>query len=906
MVEGEVDPKQQYDGPLAQNIGEWAAQVLNPYLKAHPQSLLTDSKQIHDPIGKVVELQPWEVFILDSPLMQRLRLIRQLGVGHLLFPTSGYSRFEHSVGALQTATEMFDSIVTNHATRSAARKVEDEEGFKRLRTIVRLAALLHDIGHCVFSHVSEKHYGRTPEVEKAVKFFSRYYSNKVSPAEVNALLIIKCAKFQDLLRAARIPGFMYKESELADIVCNCIAGSTLRTQPNCFIAELINGPVDCDKLDYLARDAHMAGVPVTLDTIRLLSKLRLATIERKGEPPRHSLAIVPSGVRALDELLVSRIFLFDKFYYHAKVMAAEELLRRALYQLAKAIPAFAEPPTLLRYGDDELVAMTADVLALRYGVSSDNPDIQRACDTFSRFKARDLPKRVFAFASRYLPEVPQPIALLESQGDSTTISESSLVYRELRNLVRYLEDQGAKENFVQLIESSARELGSTTDVFVGIQSAQRATGSVYLPVLLPDETIDESPSFLFKTGVWTEAYALNKQTSFVFSSGDRAKIHLAVERLLLESGEFTFAPNCWDMAKLSRTALADARANLPPEWRAYRLPPTFLKEEKTVGRIQAQRERFASFLNALHPVFGPQLVEAWVWQFPDADLQDSALHLLEHITYVEPVEVVTGVMALLEREPDLAKGIWVPLRAQGGPGKSADQLMVDLKELPVEMRPMSALVAEQVQKAGKIVFFDDSLNSGVQCSCLISSWFGVDGLCENPNDSDPDGTRPADLLDAIKRAEVSFVFHSTHPLGRERLETTCSKVGVAPKGISGTLDASHEKYRLKGLRCDSPASRERFVDFLQRQGQAMLKPKGSADERAWSDDQIKDFALGYSGIDLTLVYRHSISTSTPVALWKLSSTMPNYWLPLFPRKKQALLKALQPKRASADAPDYPA
>src|SRR3982751_2028650 len=129
-----VDPTARYDGPLAKTIGEWAAQLLGPYLTAHPQNLLTESKQIHDPIGKVVELQPWEVFILDSPLMQRLRFIRQLGVGHLLFPASGYSRFEHSVGALQTATEMFDSIVANHATRRTARKVADQDGFNQLRT----------------------------------------------------------------------------------------------------------------------------------------------------------------------------------------------------------------------------------------------------------------------------------------------------------------------------------------------------------------------------------------------------------------------------------------------------------------------------------------------------------------------------------------------------------------------------------------------------------------------------------------------------------------------------------------------------------------------------------------------------------------------------------------------------
>ena len=167
--------------------------------------------------------------------------------------------------------------------------------------------------------------------------------------------------------------------QLADMVASCIAGSGLQLRPASFLAEIINGVIDCDKLDYLARDAHLAGVPISLDVDRLYSKLRLAEKDTKGGANVWVLAIEASGVRALEELLATRIFMYDKFYYHHKVMAAEELIRRGLRRLAEAIPAFGEATTLLAYGDDELLSITPDHLANRYGLE-ENKVLSSACE----------------------------------------------------------------------------------------------------------------------------------------------------------------------------------------------------------------------------------------------------------------------------------------------------------------------------------------------------------------------------------------------------------------------------------------------------------------------------------------------------------------------------------------------
>lgn len=897
-------------GPLATRVSEWAAQLVDPYLTRFPRNPHRVPKQVHDPVHKIIELKPWEVFLLDSPLLQRLRFVRQLGVGHLLFPSSGYSRFEHSLGALYTASAIFDAVVNvERQGEDAQAPIYSPERLTARRDVVRLSALLHDIGHCIFSHVSERFYGKAPEVSDAVKQLSDFYGAKVAPSEALSILIVGSAPFRKLMAVARPRRTDFDEDRIVDSISACIAGSKLRTAPDCFMAEIVNGPVDCDKLDYLARDAQMAGVPTSLDIDRLLSKLRLAKIKRLHEPDLYSLAVVPSGARALDELLVSRIFLYDKFYYHPKVMAAEELIRRALYHLAKAIPAFEGPSPLLDYGDDEFLSQTPETLGIKYGCRRDHPEVLAACDLIRRARVRDLPKRAFAFALRYIPEAPELIARFETKGKVLPLTQGLDWFRQLSLL---LETQEGKENHARMVESYARELGAASEVFLAAQSAQRAAGSIYLPVILPNGVVEEKPSFLFKTSEWTEAYALNKQTSYVFSYSDLPKVHLAAERMLAEFGEYgqlSFAPNCVLMAKLAPEDVDSARKGLPNEWIAHRLPRDYLSRAPTLEILRKERERLASHLNTIEPKFGLQMIEAWISQFPDPDLQDSALSLVRHVTYVEPSDVIRGFQRIIDQQEKLRTAIWIPLRPRSGRGKSADHLTYDLKELGVSMRTLATPeTALRIREAQSLVFFDDSLNSGVQSRCLIVGWFGEAERCEHPNDLDADGALSTELRDAIRDVPVTFVFYSKHPRGEERLRSTCEDLGIGVAQVLSVIDSSREEFRLAGLKCDSVTSRDRFADFLRDVGETLLLSKVRAGEAGWDEARAKRFALGYDELDLTLVYHHTISASTPVALWRMEVGPVISWMPLFPRNREAFRQRIDPANypPRAPVPEYPA
>jgi HD superfamily phosphohydrolase len=135
--------------PLAKHVLEDLATDLLP-----PCPRVLTGKEVNDPVWKIIHLTPLEVSLLDTPLMQRLRRVRQLGLAHLVYPGASNSRLEHSIGVMHAARRMFD--VLSEAVGTALNEGERGRG----RDIIGIAGLLHDCGHVVFSHVGETILGR--------------------------------------------------------------------------------------------------------------------------------------------------------------------------------------------------------------------------------------------------------------------------------------------------------------------------------------------------------------------------------------------------------------------------------------------------------------------------------------------------------------------------------------------------------------------------------------------------------------------------------------------------------------------------------------------------------------------------------------------------------------------------
>jgi hypothetical protein len=362
---------------------------------------------------------------------------------------------------------------------------------------------------------------------------------------------------------------------------------------------------------------------------------------------------------------------------------------------------------------------------------------------------------------------------------------------------------------------------------------------------------------------------------------------LAAERALANQN-LSFAPNCALNAKLSEAEIDAARKKLPAEWIQHRLPRDYLDRKEISKRIDTQVDRFSTFLKQINEEFGPMLPEAWLWQFTDPDLRDSALRLLEHITYIEADTVRAAFREFIKSVDGFQDALWIPLRQSTGAAKSSDLLSRYLKDIVVNAVPtIRNLTVEKIQNAKALVFFDDSLNSGTQVANLLASWLGSAENITHVQDAD-DSALDVEVLSALKTAPICFAYYSAHPSGIVRLKDICKKLGLNLKAVQFEIDSSEDQYRLAGLSCASKASKDRFLEHLSKIGTELLIEQGK------DPDTAAEYSLGYSGIDLTIVYAHSISASTPAALWIFSDDALDPWIPIFPRKDpQIILDAVK-------------
>jgi HD superfamily phosphohydrolase len=231
-------------------------------------------KFIKDPVHGYVEVEAPLLHVLDSPPVQRLRHVKQLGFSCLVYPGANHTRFEHSLGTMHLAT-----LLARHLALDPAEAL-----------LVAAAGLLHDIGHGPFSHTSEAFLSE----------FAGHDHHRVGHLLAEPAL------------AAALEG--------ADLDPAAIAALIRGEHP---LADLIHGDLDADRMDYLQRDAHYTGAPYgTVDAERLIQSSLL------GEG--GGLGIDESGIQAAESLLIARTLMRSAVYFHHTSRIATSMLNLAL------------------------------------------------------------------------------------------------------------------------------------------------------------------------------------------------------------------------------------------------------------------------------------------------------------------------------------------------------------------------------------------------------------------------------------------------------------------------------------------------------------------------------------------------------------------------------------------------
>ena len=238
--------------------------------------------EITDPVHKYIRFSQVEREVIDSPAFQRLRRIRQLAGAHLVYPSAQHSRFEHSLGAMHIAGLAGETLLRKRYINHAE-MVQD----------LRLAALLHDIGHGPFSHLFEE--------------LLEYLCN-TTHEELGKKIIMQ----------SEIADILQRYGSSAHQICQLSFG---QSRVN-FMNEIISGGLSADIMDYLPRDGLFTGAEYAkVDYHRLVSSLEVS---------RNRLAINRSALNSLESMLISRYEMFKAVYFHKTVRGAEVMLLRSM------------------------------------------------------------------------------------------------------------------------------------------------------------------------------------------------------------------------------------------------------------------------------------------------------------------------------------------------------------------------------------------------------------------------------------------------------------------------------------------------------------------------------------------------------------------------------------------------
>lgn len=278
--------------------------------------------EIRDPVHGSIYFSDPEVAVLDTAEYQRLRAIKQLGFAEFSFPGATHNRYLHSVGVSHLAGLCFDSIFRIYPFSKPFVKT-------RLRQAVRLASLLHDVGHGPLSHTTEQVMPMLHELE--VKIYQEQNvpdQNRRANHEDYTIKYVTDSQIATTI-SQNFP-------DISPVHIACLIDRTLKCPDDFFVdngvdfrpilSQLVSSELDADRMDYLERDSYFCGTNYgKIDAHWLVQNLTFNRIENQ-----MFMALNRRALYSFDDFLISRHHMHLMVYCHHKSIIYEEMLNRYL------------------------------------------------------------------------------------------------------------------------------------------------------------------------------------------------------------------------------------------------------------------------------------------------------------------------------------------------------------------------------------------------------------------------------------------------------------------------------------------------------------------------------------------------------------------------------------------------
>lgn len=384
----------------------------------------TSSKTIRDSVWGSVEYSLWEMEIIDSPIFQRLRNISQVGLAFLTYPASRHTRFEHSLGVVAAAKKMCEKLSNN--------QVDDFKFKDEYKNKVYLAALLHDIGHCFYSHLSETIYGEFEDFRKLITAFNTELNRKPKPHEILAFVIINTKTFKIFFNNfISYPKDNYNVDNLFRDVGKMIIGAYIKKDNvilSC-LTSIINGPFDADKLDYIKRDSLTTGLSLSYDVERLLTKILVYTNQGEDGKIEYCLVVHFNGITALEELTFCKIMLYSYIYYHQKVLTSELMIKDYIHGLydIKVLNTYSD---FLRHNDSSIINAIDSAFKLE----------EQEPKPFPEYGSLDLKTLAHNIKNRYLPKRCFELSYTNVENPEQEEATSDMIKKQCQLIIKKCSD----------------------------------------------------------------------------------------------------------------------------------------------------------------------------------------------------------------------------------------------------------------------------------------------------------------------------------------------------------------------------------------------------------------------------------------------------------------------------------
>lgn len=487
------------------SLGDEINKFMEDFYGEIPLYLTREPKIIHFANMGTHRFFKHEIAVIDTPIIQRLKYISQLGAVYNVFPTARHTRFEHSLGVAVAATRIWDSL----SEKDHLEHLPQPER-KRILLNIRMAAILHDIGHCPFSHASET------ILDDFVPIKSEKSRLKGKPHEILGYYILRSKVMADFFESISEE---YEVNLDLEEISNYILGKTSVPKDDQFIADIINGPFDADKFDYISRDSNFSGVPLSVGLDRFLVSLGTDIVGTpKGD--LRKLILLEKGIMPFEQIVLAKAQLYSAIYHHQKVRALDQMILSILRLLISdrvEVNGFPIDSSV-----DFLRIDDFDILKLSNGGAK----LNKIC---RNLKERQTLKRCLVISSRTIEK--------DESFDFHQILKRSEYPSLLRDYNKVLAERiggDCTEYDVAIDLPDTPKLGETHERLIKI-------GKEFFP--LKD---------FFPQKEWIEAYIANKWVGHVFATEEyRNKANEKGEEYLEEQFEIKFNENATIWSKIS-------------------------------------------------------------------------------------------------------------------------------------------------------------------------------------------------------------------------------------------------------------------------------------------------------------------------------------------------------------------